>query len=53
MKRRGGHESLAPSSFLDRMYLTRRFYFPLEEFVNGFNRQKAGLRRCRFGRPIQ
>ena len=49
----GGAKSSRPLADLDRVLSHAQNFSLTEDFVNGFNRQKAGVRRCRFGRPLQ
>ena len=49
----GGAKSSRPLADLDRVLSHAQNFSLTEDFVNGFNRQKACVRRCRFGRPQQ
>ena len=51
--REGGAKSSRPLADLDRVLSHAQILFPFGVNVNGFNRQKACVRRCRFGRPQQ
>ena len=51
--REGGAKSSRPLADLDRVLSHAQNFSFIEDFVNGFNRQKACVRRCRFGRPQQ
>ncbi len=51
--RGGGAKSSRPLADLDRVLSHAQNFSFIEDFVNGFNRQKACVRRCRFGRPQQ
>lgn len=49
----GGAKSSRSLADLDRVLSHAQNFSLTEDFVNGFNRQKACVRRCRFGRPQQ